>query len=488
MVFVYIRIYFAARARARRAVRKPPKPKPPSSAGAIEIEERSKGVGSVGGGSVTEGSSKATTSATTGGAGGCLPQGNASRDSGVGGTNTCLSDNGGDSCSVPPTPDGRTSKQVGFQEPLTGKNEVVVTKPEITVESCSPELTASSAAAAEKEPKRQQQQQQPPPTSNCSDEDCDGGEHTQNAQERRGSGNEVEERTNNNCDSKSETFSNDVMMTNEPPGRADEEEAELSEHGSCGSSPKEAGSPTESSGAGAATREQETQDSAKVDCSKESPLVSEGKAASGSRRRQKNASMGAERGHAQNQHQPLVPTVHLKQSMDEDGCSSASNRHQQSTLAVSELESKMSELQSNGSSRPDEGSTSHSSSAKKGKGSKLHFLRVETPTIWRTSSSLSLNGDVHILGTLSRSCSRLQLDMDPVSDVEPSSSDSGAVSRCAVVKPLKLRLCQPFFGKKSATNKARRDVLDMGKLPSPKVRHFRTQKNKPTLTLSLSLL
>jgi hypothetical protein len=63
------------------------------------------------------------------------------------------------------------------------------------------------------------------------------------------------------------------------------------------------------------------------------------------------------------------------------------------------------------------------------------------------------------------------MDMDPVSDVEPSSSDSGAVSRCAVVKPLKFRLCQPFFGKKfnSTSAKARRDVLDMGKLPSPKV-------------------
>lgn len=36
-----------------------------------------------------------------------------------------------------------------------------------------------------------------------------------------------------------------------------------------------------------------------------------------------------------------------------------------------------------------------------------------------------------------------------VSEFDPSSSDSGVVSRCAVVKPLKLRICQPIFGKKT---------------------------------------
>jgi len=144
-------------------------------------------------------------------------------------------------------------------------------------------------------------------------------------------------------------------------------------------------------------------------------------------------------------------------------------------LTVSDLENKITELQSNGSSLVEDGVGGSSESSKRSKRPKLHFLRVEKPTIWRTSSSLSINGDVHILGTLSQSCSRLQLDMDPVSDVEPSSSDSGAVNRCAVVKPLKFRLCRPFFAKKSTkpsstTAKARRDVLDVGKLPSPKVR------------------
>lgn len=42
------------------------------------------------------------------------------------------------------------------------------------------------------------------------------------------------------------------------------------------------------------------------------------------------------------------------------------------------------------------------------------------------------------------------IDTDMVSEFDPSSSDSGVVSRCAVVKPLKFRLCQPIFGKKSS--------------------------------------
>lgn len=41
------------------------------------------------------------------------------------------------------------------------------------------------------------------------------------------------------------------------------------------------------------------------------------------------------------------------------------------------------------------------------------------------------------------------IDNDMVSEFDPSSSDSGVVSRCAVVKPLKFRLCQPIFGKKN---------------------------------------
>lgn len=49
----------------------------------------------------------------------------------------------------------------------------------------------------------------------------------------------------------------------------------------------------------------------------------------------------------------------------------------------------------------------------------------------------------------------VNVETDAVSEFEPSSSDSGVVSRCAVVKPLKFRLCQPIFGKRmsKATNK-----------------------------------
>lgn len=42
------------------------------------------------------------------------------------------------------------------------------------------------------------------------------------------------------------------------------------------------------------------------------------------------------------------------------------------------------------------------------------------------------------------------IETDMVSEFDPSSSDSGVVSRCAVVKPLKFRLCQPIFGRRGA--------------------------------------
>lgn len=49
------------------------------------------------------------------------------------------------------------------------------------------------------------------------------------------------------------------------------------------------------------------------------------------------------------------------------------------------------------------------------------------------------------------------IDIDMVSEFDPSSSDSGVVSRCAVVKPLKLRLCRPIFGRKTI-GKIKRDT------------------------------
>lgn len=41
------------------------------------------------------------------------------------------------------------------------------------------------------------------------------------------------------------------------------------------------------------------------------------------------------------------------------------------------------------------------------------------------------------------------IDTDMVSEFDPSSSDSGIISRCAVVKPLKFKICKPIFGKKN---------------------------------------
>ncbi len=49
------------------------------------------------------------------------------------------------------------------------------------------------------------------------------------------------------------------------------------------------------------------------------------------------------------------------------------------------------------------------------------------------------------------------IDPDMVSEYEPSSSDSGFTSRCAVVKPLKFRLCQPIFGKRFSKNNQKDD-------------------------------
>ncbi|CAH4035343.1 unnamed protein product [Pieris brassicae] len=63
-------------------------------------------------------------------------------------------------------------------------------------------------------------------------------------------------------------------------------------------------------------------------------------------------------------------------------------------------------------------------------------------------STLSVNGELALQSQRCRAPS-VAIDTDMVSEMEPSSSDSGVATRCAVVKPLKLRICQPIFGKKS---------------------------------------
>ncbi|KAG5671266.1 hypothetical protein PVAND_001472 [Polypedilum vanderplanki] len=51
----------------------------------------------------------------------------------------------------------------------------------------------------------------------------------------------------------------------------------------------------------------------------------------------------------------------------------------------------------------------------------------------------------------------VNVEADGVSEFEPSSSDSGVVSRCAVVKPLKFRLCQPIFGKRTSKSNVNKE-------------------------------
>ncbi|XP_043470323.1 alpha-2B adrenergic receptor-like [Leptopilina heterotoma] len=71
-------------------------------------------------------------------------------------------------------------------------------------------------------------------------------------------------------------------------------------------------------------------------------------------------------------------------------------------------------------------------------------------TVQKTNlkASLSSNGEGQSSVMSRCRAPSVGIDVDMVSEFDPSSSDSGVVSRCAVVKPLKIRLCQPIFGKK----------------------------------------
>lgn len=82
-------------------------------------------------------------------------------------------------------------------------------------------------------------------------------------------------------------------------------------------------------------------------------------------------------------------------------------------------------------------------------------------------STLSVNGELQQqAAALARARQpSVGIDTDMVSEFDPSSSDSGVVSRCTVVKPLKLRLCKPIFGRKTA-NKSRTRHEDHNKAGS----------------------
>ncbi|XP_053976086.1 alpha-2B adrenergic receptor-like [Hylaeus volcanicus] len=77
-------------------------------------------------------------------------------------------------------------------------------------------------------------------------------------------------------------------------------------------------------------------------------------------------------------------------------------------------------------------------------------------------ATMSVNGDGQSSVPPRCRAPSVGIDVDMVSEFDPSSSDSGVVSRCAVVKPLKLRLCQPIFGRRNLA-KLRREHGDVGR-------------------------
>ncbi|CAL4058632.1 unnamed protein product, partial [Meganyctiphanes norvegica] len=74
------------------------------------------------------------------------------------------------------------------------------------------------------------------------------------------------------------------------------------------------------------------------------------------------------------------------------------------------------------------------------------------------------------------SLKRTAVEGDQISDVDPSSSDSGVVTRCSVVKPLKLRFCHPLLGKK--LTKPKRELIDMGRVSTTKARDPEKEKRR----------
>ncbi|XP_001979600.3 alpha-2Db adrenergic receptor isoform X1 [Drosophila erecta] len=70
------------------------------------------------------------------------------------------------------------------------------------------------------------------------------------------------------------------------------------------------------------------------------------------------------------------------------------------------------------------------------------------------------------------------VDTDMVSEFDPSSSDSGVVSRCAVVKPLKFRLCQPIFGRKSSNQQRRNEAKSAAKNQQPSAAASKNQQQQ----------
>ncbi|XP_070072197.1 5-hydroxytryptamine receptor 2A isoform X3 [Drosophila takahashii] len=86
-----------------------------------------------------------------------------------------------------------------------------------------------------------------------------------------------------------------------------------------------------------------------------------------------------------------------------------------------------------------------------------------------TTGGLQTPGNELRVSPIAGRCRALSVgvDTDMVSEFDPSSSDSGVVSRCAVVKPLKFRLCQPIFGRKSNNQQRRNEAKAAAKNQHP---------------------
>ncbi|KAL6958677.1 Alpha-2B adrenergic receptor [Sarracenia purpurea var. burkii] len=90
-------------------------------------------------------------------------------------------------------------------------------------------------------------------------------------------------------------------------------------------------------------------------------------------------------------------------------------------------------------------------------------------------STLSINGDIAAMNRCR--APSVGIDTDLVSEFDPSSSDSGVMQKCVTVKPLRLRLCKPIFRK--GTSKAKREMIDMGKLASSGQEVQKVKQQKP---------
>ncbi|KAK8730234.1 hypothetical protein OTU49_008165 [Cherax quadricarinatus] len=108
-------------------------------------------------------------------------------------------------------------------------------------------------------------------------------------------------------------------------------------------------------------------------------------------------------------------------------------------------------------------------------------IGLPTPTVPPTPMREPNGGNMAVTlaspaGSLRRGIPASVMDGDQMSDIDPSSSDSGVVTRCSVVKPLKLRFCHPLLGKK--LTKPKRELIDMGRVSTPKARDPEKEKRR----------